>query len=280
MSEKRKILLVDDDKDLCRMLEKYLTVKGSDVDVAFDGETALRMAPQKRYDLIILDIMMPGIDGYEVCQRLKIQREFNPIPILMLSAKDTEQDRIVGFKTGADAYISKPFEVPDLSRAIEETVEKCRLAREDRGVRHEISFQVQSRFSYLEQVNEMIGQLFRRTDMAPDEIWEIKLAMHELGINAIEHGNKMDPAKQVKVGCTIFDGRLEFMIEDEGEGFDFGRVPDPTDSMGVHRDRGRGIFLVGQLVDEVQYINGGSKVRMVRFLNRPRKLHDRQRPVR
>lgn len=278
MSEKRQILIVDDDKDLCRMLEKYLVIKGFGVDIAFDGESALRMAPLKRYDLIILDIMMPGIDGYEVCQRLKIQREYNPIPILMLSAKDTEQDRIVGFKTGADAYISKPFEIPDLSRAIEETIEKSRRAREDHGVKHEISFEFQSRYSYLEQVNELIGQLFKRTDMAPDEIWEIKLAMHELGINAIEHGNKMDPAKQVRIDCTIYDGRLEFVVEDEGEGFEFESIPDPTDSTGVRRDRGRGIFLVRQIVDEVE--NAGAKVRMVRYLNRPRKLRDRQRPLR
>ncbi len=280
MADKKKILIVDDDKDLCRMLEKYLTIKGYDVDMAFDGESALQMVPQNKYDLVILDIMMPGIDGYEVCQRLKIQREYNPLPILMLSAKDTEQDRIRGFKTGADAYVSKPFETRELGRAVEDTIEKGRRAREEFGVRHSISFEFQSRFTYLEQVNELIGQLFMRTSMAPDEIWELKLAMHELGINAIEHGNKKDPSKQVKVACTIFEERLEFEIQDEGEGFEFEKIPDPTDAEGVQRDRGRGIFLVSRLVDDVEYINGGSKVRMVRYLNRDRKRHEHQRPVR
>ena len=277
MPDKKQILIVDDDKDLCRMLEKYLVVKGYDVDMAFDGESALHMAPLKHYDLIILDIMMPGIDGYEVCQRLKIQREYNPIPILMLSAKDTEQDRIRGFKTGADAYVSKPFETPELGRAVADTIEKGRRAREVHGVKYSISFEFESRFKYIEQVNDLIAQLFMRTNMAPDEIWELKLAMHELGINAIEHGNKKDPTKQVKIICTIYDGRLEFVVQDEGQGFDLEKIPDPTDAEGVQRDRGRGIFLVNRLMDEVDYVNGGSKVRMVRFLNRDRKRNGHPR---
>ncbi|MFA6448697.1 MAG: response regulator [bacterium] len=280
MSEKKLILIVDDDKDLCRMLEKYLLVKGYDVDMAFDGETALQMAPRRPYDLIILDIMMPGIDGYEVCQRLKIQREFNCIPILMLSAKDTEQDRLRGFKTGADAYVSKPFETPELGRAVADTIEKGRRAREVLGIKHSISFEFESRFTYLEQVNDLISQLFIRTSMAADEIWELKLAMHELGINAIEHGNKKDPTKQVKIDCTLYDGRLEFVVQDEGKGFDLEKIPDPTDAEGVQRDRGRGIFLVNRLMDEVNYVNGGSKVCMVRHLNRDRNRNGQSRPIR
>ena len=273
---KKHVLIVDDDKDLCKMLEKYLTVKGYAVDMAYDGESALRMVPRNNFDLIILDIMMPGIDGYEVCRRLKIQREFNQIPILMLSAKDTEQDRLRGFKTGADAYISKPFAPEALFRSIEETIEKGRRAREVLGVKHSISFEIASKFHYLEQVNEFITELFKRTNMTNDEIWELRLAMHELGINAIEHGNKKDEKKQVKIACTIYDGRLEFMVEDEGKGFDIGKVPDPTDIDGLQRDRGRGIFLVSRLVDEVDYGNGGSKVRMVRHLNRDRNRNGHQ----
>ncbi len=280
VKEKTSILIVDDDKDLCDMLQKYFSIKGYDVDVAFDGDAAIEKAMSSHFDLIVLDIMMPGIDGYEVCQRLKIQREYNQIPIVMLSAKDTEQDRIIGFKTGADAYVSKPFEIGSLNKTIQETIEKRRRMTEDLGVMHEISFEIESRFSYLEKVNEMIGQLFLRTEMAPDEIWELKLAMHELGINAIEHGNKKDPEKQVRIKCTIYDNKLEFTIQDEGEGFEFDSLPDPTDEKGIKRDRGRGIFLVGKMVDQVEYIDNGSTVRMVRFLNRSRKRYESPRLTR
>jgi len=267
MAGKQNILIVDDDRDLCDMLVKYLELKGFETDVAYSGEEALGKFPGNRYDLIILDIMMPGIDGYEVCQRLKIHRDYNSIPILMLSAKSTEQDRIVGLKTGADAYINKPFEIQNLFKSIQDTLEKSRRAREETGVQHTISFEFESSFSYLEQVNELIGQLFRRTNLSADEIWELKLALHELGINAIEHGNKMNPDKQVMISCRIFADRLEFSIKDEGEGFDFGKLPDPTCDEAIVRDRGRGLFLVSQLVNKVVYEENGSKVRMTRYLD-------------
>lgn len=267
MNDNLRILVVDDDRDLCKMLSLYLTSKGYDVDTAFDGETAMEMVPEKDYSLIILDIMMPGVDGYEVCRHLKIQREYNPIPIIMLSAKSTEQDKIVGLKTGADAYVFKPFDLFALYETILETLRKSQLAREEKGMQHRISFQIESRFTYLEQVNELISKLFSSTSLSPDEIWELKLALHELGINAIEHGNKMNPDKQVEIQCTIFEDRLEFEIEDEGEGFDFRNVADPTKDEGLIRDRGRGIFLVSQLVNEFTYDNNGSKVKMIRHLD-------------
>jgi two-component system, OmpR family, response regulator len=276
MSEPAKsLLVVDDDKDLCRMLEKFLTGKGFAVDLAYDGEAAIRSVSGNRYDLIILDIMMPGIDGYEVCQRLKTQREYNPIPILMLSAKGTEQDRIVGFKTGADAYVTKPFDIMGLVATINETIDRRRQSLEKYGLRNKIKFEFESRFSYLEKVNDLIGRLFAHTELSPDEIWELKLAMHELGINAIEHGNKKNPDKIVRIECTIFEERLEFIVEDEGEGFELDRVPDPTDDDGMQRDRGRGIYLVSKLVDDIEYENNGSRVRMVRFFNSPRPWRDK-----
>ncbi len=264
---KQRILIVDDDIDLCNMLSRYLTFKGFEPHCAYDGADALEKVHENKYDLIILDIMMPKIDGYEVCQRLKIQREYNAIPILMLSAKSTEEDKITGLKTGADSYISKPFEIADLLTSIRNTIEKSRRSHEELGIKHEISFHFESRFSYIEKVNELIGQLFLRTDLAPDEIWEIKLALHELGINAIEHGNKMDPDKTVNIFCHIYDDRLEFEINDEGEGFEVDNIPDPTDDEGICRDRGRGLFLVSKLVDSIKYLDGGSTVRLTRFLS-------------
>ena len=264
MDSTKRILIVDDDRDLCAMLGTYLNLRGFEADQAFSGEQALNMVPENHYDLIVLDIMMPGIDGYEVCHRLKMQRRYNRIPILMLSAKDTEQDKIVGLQTGADAYIFKPFETADLLRSINETMERCEHAYRDLGIKQEIAFRFMSRFKYLEKVNELVGQLFHRTPLSADEIWELKLALHEIGINAIEHGNQMNPDKAVQVACRFFDERLEFIIEDEGEGFSPENVPDPTSEEALQRERGRGIFLVTQVVDEIHYSNGGSRIQLIK----------------
>jgi len=273
--KKKRILIVDDDRDLCDLLSKYLQVHSYDTDSAYSGEQALKKVPRKDYDLIVLDIMMPGIDGYEVCHRLKMRRRFNHIPILMLSAKDTDQDKIVGLQTGADSYIFKPFETAALLESIQETMERVSRKRAELGIEHEISFRFLSRFSYLEKVNELVSQLFTRTPLSADEIWELKLALHEIGINAIEHGNKMDPQKAVHVRCAFFEDKLEFTIEDEGEGFCPDTVPDPTRDEALQRERGRGIYLVTQVVDDIQYVDKGSRVRLTKLFNNQARLkHD------
>jgi two-component system, OmpR family, response regulator len=264
----KRILIVDDDPDLCMMLNKYLTTRKAESSYALSGEECLRRVSQEKPDLIILDIMMPGIDGYEVCRRLKMQRETNPIPILMLSAKDTDQDRVVGLQTGADAYVSKPFEVDTLLASINGVIEKSAHMRGEHGFQGQISFRFQSHFKYLEEVNELIGQLFQRTDLAANEIWELKLALHELGINAIEHGNKMDEQKAVHITYTLFDDRLQFEIQDEGEGFEPQSIPNPTQREGLVRERGRGIYLVSQVVDQIEYFEGGTRTRLSKFFKK------------
>lgn len=266
-TEKKKVLIVDDDPDLCRMLSRLLVKKGFDVESTLSGEEALEKVVGAAYDLIILDVMMPGVDGYEVCHRLKMHKDFNRIPILMLSAKDTEQDKIKGLQTGADAYVFKPFEVDALTDAMDEVFARQLKIAAD-GVIQEVTFNFLSRFKYLEEVNELVGRLFRRTPLASDEIWEIRLALHEMGINAIEHGNRMDPEKTVRLICRIFNDRLEFDVEDEGEGFDVGKVPDPTQDSALARERGRGIYLVRQIVDEVLYDGDGKRVRLIKKFTR------------
>ncbi|MEW5945660.1 MAG: response regulator [bacterium] len=262
-----KILIVDDDLDLCLMLSRFLRSQGYQPEHALSGEEALDKIYAGDYDLVILDVMMPGIDGCEVCHRLKMQKEYNRLPILMLSAKDTEQDKIVGLKTGADGYVFKPFDIDELLAEMNSVFNRRRQSFARDGLSQEIAFHFESRFKYLEQVNEFVSDLFLNTSLASEEIWELKLALHELGINAIEHGNRMDPAKAVRVKCRLFRDRLEFEIEDEGEGFTLEQLPDPTAPSALVRERGRGIFLVSRVVDEVHYDNGGSRVRLIKYLN-------------
>ena len=142
------------------------------------------------------------------------------------------------------------------------------MAASELGIKQEISFRFLSRFKYLEKVNELVGQLFQRTSLNPDEIWELKLALHEIGINAIEHGNKMDPKKSVEVSCVFFDERIEFRIKDQGEGFSPDTLPDPTEEEALQRERGRGIFLVTQVVDEIDYVEGGTTARLVKYFKK------------
>ncbi|GGF87608.1 response regulator transcription factor [Paenibacillus abyssi] len=107
MSEQlHRILVVDDEERIRRLLKMYLEKEGYQIEEAEDGESALRMATGSDYDLILLDVMLPGIDGIEVCSRL---RQVKATPVIMLTAKGEEMNRVQGFEVGADDYVVKPF---------------------------------------------------------------------------------------------------------------------------------------------------------------------------
>lgn len=105
------ILVVDDESSINDFVSYALQKEGFTVDTAANGEDALAMAAQTNFDLFILDIMLPGIDGYELCRRLRTQTS---VPVLFLSARDTELDKVVGLELGADDYLAKPFGLREL----------------------------------------------------------------------------------------------------------------------------------------------------------------------
>jgi len=102
----KKILVVDDEKLIVKGMRFSLEQDGMEVDCAYDGEEAINLAKQKEYDVVLLDVMLPKYDGYEVCQAI---REFSEMPIIMLTAKGNDMDKILGLEYGADDYITKPF---------------------------------------------------------------------------------------------------------------------------------------------------------------------------
>lgn len=111
---KETILIVEDEKDIVKMLDYNLKKEGYKVIVADDGEDALDLAKSKSPDLILLDLMLPGLDGLEVCKELKNERKTRPIPVIMLTAKAQESDKVIGLELGADDYVTKPFSPREL----------------------------------------------------------------------------------------------------------------------------------------------------------------------
>lgn len=107
------ILIAEDQVDLAKNISDFLTPKGHVLDFAYDGKQALTFGLSNHYDLIILDIMMPKLDGLEVCKQIR-EKADRHIPILMLTARDTLEDKIEGFNFGADDYLTKPFALPEL----------------------------------------------------------------------------------------------------------------------------------------------------------------------
>lgn len=110
-----KVLVVDDEKLIVKGIRFSLEQEGMEVDCAYDGEDAIRMAKECEYDMVLLDVMLPSHDGYEVCQAI---REFSEMPIIMLTAKGNDMDKILGLEYGADDYVTKPFNILELKARI------------------------------------------------------------------------------------------------------------------------------------------------------------------
>lgn len=111
----KKVLVVDDEKLIVKGLRFSLLQEGYEVDCAYDGEEAITFAKNNEYDIILLDVMLPKFDGFEVCQQV---REFSDVPIIMLTAKGDDMDKILGLEYGADDYITKPFNVLEVKARV------------------------------------------------------------------------------------------------------------------------------------------------------------------
>ncbi len=127
-----RVLVVDDEKLIVKGIRFSLEQDGMEVDCAYDGAEALELARQKEYDVVLLDLMLPVFDGYEVCQRI---REFSDMPIIMLTAKGDDMDKILGLEYGADDYITKPFNILEVKARIKAIIRRSskKTIREDKN---------------------------------------------------------------------------------------------------------------------------------------------------
>lgn len=132
-SRLKRILIVEDERPLAEAIAFNLEKEGYRVDIALDGETGWRMCEEKGYDLVILDLMLPGMDGMEICRRL---RQGRSVPVIILTAKDSDVDKILGLEMGADDYVTKPFNMRELVARIKAVLRRYRAEGEEGATRH------------------------------------------------------------------------------------------------------------------------------------------------
>jgi DNA-binding response OmpR family regulator len=132
---KRRILVIEDDRDIAHLVELHLRDLEYEVTVATDGRSGLEAAVSKSFDLIILDLLLPGVDGMEICRRVRARASYTPI--LMLTSRSSEVDRVLGLEMGADDYLTKPFSIPELQARVKA------LFRREEAIRSEASPEAQ-----------------------------------------------------------------------------------------------------------------------------------------
>ena len=274
MQSGERILVVEDDADVCGVLCRLLESAGYHITVAPDGPAAVAMVREQRPDAVVLDVMLPGMSGFEVCQELKFHRDTNLIPILMLTALSDRESRRKGLWVGANAYLTKPFDPSDLLRALRRMLDHTRELTEDKvHTRVELSMESDSRLR--EQLNDLLSQLFLSTPLSEEEIHRIRYAVMEMTDNAIEWGNRRRSDLTVNLAYEVTDRFVKFVITDQGAGFNPQRLPhaaaedDPVSHMSIReqlglRDGGFGIMISRGMVDEVHYNQTGNQVTLVK----------------
>lgn len=138
MSNKPSILLVEDEENLHEALKLNLELEGFSVTSAYDGAEALKKIQEEYFDLIVLDVMLPEVDGINVTETIRIQN--NDTPVLILSAKNTSADRVLGLKKGADDYMTKPFNLEELLLRVQKLIEKNKKMQEKDSIGDQYSF--------------------------------------------------------------------------------------------------------------------------------------------
>jgi len=124
----KQILVIEDQQDIAELIAMHVTDLGHRVHCEAEGTAGLKAAQSNTYDLVVLDVMLPGMDGMEIIKTLRMER--NPVPVLMLTARATEIDRVLGLELGADDYLSKPFSVPELQARIKALLRRAEMSQE------------------------------------------------------------------------------------------------------------------------------------------------------
>jgi DNA-binding response OmpR family regulator len=202
-----RILVVEDDLTLLETLDYNLTAEGYDVITADDGLTALEIAREEQPDLIVLDLMLPRMDGFEVC---RILRHEMSVPILMLTARADEVDRVVGLEVGADDYLTKPFSMRELLARVKALLRRVRLIREEMAEESRVSRSEQLSFG------DLVIDLDRREVLVQGEAQRLKPKEFEVDYTIVIVTHNMQQAARASDYTTFFnmaEDRAGYLVE-------------------------------------------------------------------
>jgi DNA-binding response OmpR family regulator len=275
----RNVLIVDDERDTNDLLADLVRARGFEPIQVFAGSEVLAAVHEYKPAVILLDLMMPDLDGFAVCEQLKLNRETNLMPILMVTALNDANHRARGVRVGANGYLTKPFTPDQLFGAMDAALSWHREHTEH-GSTGEINFDIRSDITYLQQVNDMLADLFAHTPLTERQVKDLRQAVMEIGGNAIEWGHKKDAEIPLRITYRIGPKCVTLVIKDQGPGFNPKQLPhaasedDPIGHLDVRndlgiREGGFGIMLAKGLVDEFRYNDKGNEVTMVKYFDPP-----------
>ncbi len=274
-----RILVVDDDRTTRELLRMQLRAAGHSVETAKDGAAGLERVRKKHYDLVLLDVWMPGLDGLAVLSRLR--EEPSQPKVVVMTADDTSETLLKAIREHAFNYVTKPVEPKQLVELVRSALaSKALRPIEVVSARPEwVELLVPCDREAAERIQEFMARL--DTDLPEDVRSSVGQAFRELLMNAIEWGGKLDPTQNVRISCLRARRMLLYRIADPGKGFSFESLkhsalsnpPDQPMEHFVERERkglrpgGFGLLMTRQTVDELLYNEAHNEVVFVKYLD-------------
>ena len=256
----RRILIVDNNDELRNILGEVLGNLGHQVVVTGDRGQALERKDLDDFDLIISDLTEEAESNGSISE---LQRKH-----LIVSVDPDRPDVIKAFKLGAGNYRRAAYDQQELREIVEQTLSyKLRYVDDPRLLAHtheKIEFEIPSDLALMDGVLQYLLERVSKLGLITPEGSNLFVALDEAFVNAVKHGNKNDPNKLVRVGAELSPKEACFTIEDEGEGFDVRAIPDPCDPANLFKSSGRGVLLIYNIMDEVEYNAQGNRVKMVK----------------
>jgi DNA-binding response OmpR family regulator len=267
-------LIVEDQPEQAELVCRILRLRDYESFVAETGESGLRLARLRAPDVVLLDLMLPDINGFDVCRQLRTDRATMLIPVVMLTALNDVQHRVHGFRVGANAYVTKPYGVDDLFEAIK-AARAWRASMEERALQGEIHLELNSQITFLKDLNDFLLLVCQSTPLSHDQVIQLRQAVMEMAHNAIEWGNLHESDRLVNITYRVYDDRLEIVVRDQGPGFDRSYLPhaalpdDPFTHLDVReklglRAGGFGLLICQGMVDEMRYNDIGNEVTLIK----------------
>ena len=259
--EKRRILIVDNNDELRVLLEQALGRLGHEVIVTGEREKALRRDDLDSFDLIISDLSEAEVNGQPISD---LHRKHL---VTELNGQNNGTGVIKAFKMGAANYLRVPYNRDELRDIVEQTLaNKLRYCNDTAfsHVHEKIEFELPSDLALMNGVLDFLQERVAKLGLIRPERSNLFVALDEAFVNAVKHGNKNDHTKLVKITAELSPKEASFTVEDEGEGFDIREIPNPCDPENLFRTSGRGVLLIYNIMDEVEYNAQGNRVKMVK----------------
>jgi serine/threonine-protein kinase RsbW len=263
---KRRILIVDNNEELRAVLEASLRELGHEVVSTGDRNEALNREDLEDFDLIISDLADDAETGVQLISEIKRKKLL--VPVVVSSDEGQQPGVIKAFKMGAANFLRLPYNKDELCQIVEKTLAyKLRFVEDLKVlpfVREKIEFELPSEVSLMSGVLQYLLERVAKLGVIKPERSNLFVALDEAFVNAVKHGNKNDPTKLVRITAELSTKEARFTIEDEGEGFDMTNIPDPRDPDNLFRSSGRGVLLIYNIMDEVEYNERGNRLTMIK----------------